>query len=173
MIHHLFFWCWGLSQVHTLLYPLILFIRQNQRDSICFEFLTIEGSIRFLLFNKTALFSFEPSMCIFSVQSFAEHHTAFTSRYSSNCTFQVLKPSLMWLPVMIPNFDGNLFPHLAVAPWSNTVSVGGSCATLCPSFATVLFHCVQPVDVLIAKGLSFDFKKPPPRWTPRGIFSSI
>lgn len=115
-------------------------------------------SIRLLLFNKTALFSFELSRCVFSVQSFAEHYTAFTSRYSSNCTFQVMQPSLMWLPVMIPGFDGSLFPHLAVAPWSNTVSGGGNCAALCPSFATVLFHWAQPVDVLIAKGVSFDFE---------------
>lgn len=170
-IHHfLFFWCWVLSQVQILD---TVYKTKSERQYIFWVSDHRRTSIRFLLFNKAALFSFELSRCVFSVQSFAEHHTAFTSRYSSNGTFQVMQPSLMWLPVMIPDFDASLFPHLAVAPWSNTVSFGGSCAALCPSLATVLFHWAQPVDVLIAKGVSFDFEKPPPPWTPRGVFSSI
>lgn len=171
MIHHLlFFWCWGLSQVQIVD---TFYKAESERQCMFWVSDHRRNSIRFLLFKKTALFGFEPSLCVFSVQSFAEQHTAFTSRYSSNCAFQVTQPSLMWLPVMIPGFDGSLLPHLAVALWSNTVSVGGSCAILCPSFATVLSHWVQPVDVLIAKGISFDFEKPPPQWMPRGIFSSI
>lgn len=89
---------------------LIHFIRQNQRDSMCFEFLTMKGSaLDSCCSTKQHYFlALSPSLCVFSVQYFAEHHTAFTSRYSSNCTFRVTHPGLMWFAVMIPDYDGSI-----------------------------------------------------------------
>lgn len=114
-------------------------------------------SIRFLLFSRIALFfSSELGICVFSVHSFTEHYIALTSRYSSNSAFQVQHHNMMWLSVMIFDYDRSVFPPISphhVSP--NLISAGGSSAIRFLSFAIVLFCWVQPVDVLIAEGIWF------------------
>lgn len=109
MIHHPpFFWCWAVSQVQVL----NKFYKVKSESQYVFWVPDPRRmSVRFLLFNKIALlFSSKLSIFVFSVQSFAEHHVAFTSRYSGNCAFQVQHHSLMWLPVTTFDYDGSVFP---------------------------------------------------------------
>ena len=122
-----FFWCRAVSQVQVL----NEFYKAQSESQYMFWVPDLRRiNVRFLLFNKIALlFSSELLICVFSVQCFAEHHIAFTSRYSSNCAFQVQHHGLMWLPVTISDYDGSMFP--APSPHCFSVKINFSWKELC------------------------------------------
>lgn len=148
--------CSGDSSLPILLMS-SCFTRQNLRASKCFVYLTTEGSVlTFLLFNKIALlFSYKPGISIFTLYSFTQNNTLLSfsgtpvivlPKCSATVWCDCLLRSLIMMEVCFQLYH-------SITSQSNLISLGRSSAIPCPSFAIVLSHWVQPVDVQFAEGL--------------------
>lgn len=159
-----FFWCWTVLQ-GKIWEPVNVLSTWPQKDQLTF-----------LLFNKIALLlSYKLGISIFSLYSFTLNITLLSfsgtpvivlPKYSTTVWCDCLLRSLIMM-------EAYFQLHHSITTQSNLISLGSSSAIPCPSFAIVLSHWVQPVDVQFAEGISFDFEKPPSWWTPWDICISI